>query len=113
MINDRISRVPQGALIQQLKGMRAENIDRIELIHQPGAKYDADNAAGIIHIVLKENSAYGMSGNASLTVGMGQREKFSGSIDMNYRNDRLNIYGNTTGFQNKSPMWRINHFQGI
>jgi len=111
MINDRISRVPQGALIQQLKGMRAENIDRIELIHQPGAKYDANNAAGIIHIILKENSIYGMSGNASLTVGMGQREKFSGSVDLNYRNDRLNIYGNTTGFQNKSPMWSINHFR--
>lgn len=111
MINNRVSRVPKSALIQQLKGMRAENIDRIELIHQPGAKYDANNAAGIIHIVLKKNSAYGLSGNGSLTVGMGQREKFSGSADLNYRNDRLNIYGNTTGFQNKSPMWRINHYR--
>ncbi|SEC75381.1 Outer membrane receptor proteins, mostly Fe transport, partial [Maribacter dokdonensis] len=111
MINDRISRVPQGALIQQLKGMRSENIDRIELIHQPGAKYDANNAAGIIHIVLKENSIYGMSGNASLTVGVGEREKFSGSADLNYRNERLNIYGNMTSFQNKSPMWSVNHFR--
>ncbi|RKR07814.1 outer membrane receptor protein involved in Fe transport [Maribacter vaceletii] len=111
MINDRISRVPQGVLIQQLKGMRAENIDRIELIHQPGAKYDANNAAGIIHIVLKENSIYGMSGNTSLTVGIGQREKFSGNLDLNFRNDRLNIYANTTGFQNKSPLWSVNHFR--
>lgn len=111
MINDRISRVPQGALIQQLKGMRAENIDRIELIHQPSAKYDANNAAGIIHIVLKENLKYGINGNASLTSGIGQKEKLNGSLDLNFRNDRLNVYGTATGFQSRSPMWLVNHFR--
>ncbi|MEQ8218960.1 MAG: outer membrane beta-barrel protein [Arenibacter sp.] len=111
MINDRISRVPKGNLIQQLKGMRAESIDRIELIHQPSAKYDADNAAGIIHIVMKENNITGLNGNASFTAGMGQREKFNGSTDLNYRNNRWNIYGNATGFQSKSPKWQINHFR--
>ncbi len=87
------------------------NIDRIEIIHQPSAKYDANNAAGIIHIVLKENNTYGINGNASLTAGIGQREKFNGSADLNYRNNRLNLYGNITGFQSKSPMWQINHFR--
>jgi len=111
MINDRVLRVPKGNLIQQLKGMRAENIDRIELIHQPGAKYDSDNAAGIIHIVMKENNIYGLNGNASLTTGMGQREKFNGSADLNYRNNRLNIYGNATGFHSRSPMLAVNHFR--
>ena len=111
MINNRISRVPQGALIQQLKGMQAENIDRIELIHQPGAKYDSNNAAGIIHIVLKENNISGISGNASLNTGYGQREKFNGTLDLNYRNEKINVYGNFTGFQNKSPEFRINHFR--
>jgi len=111
MINDRVSRIPPGALIQQLKGMQAENIERIELIHQPSAKYDANNAAGIIHIILKENNNYGLNGNASLTAGIGQREKFNGSADLNYRNNRLNLYGTLTGFQSKSPMWKINHFR--
>ncbi|WP_152520502.1 TonB-dependent receptor [Cyclobacterium qasimii] len=111
MINNRISRVPKANLIQQLKGMRAENIDRIELIHQPGAKYDADNAAGIIHIVMKENNAYGLNGSASFTAGMGQREKFNGSVDLNYRNNGLNIYGNASGFNNRSPKAEINHFR--
>ncbi len=111
MVNDRVSRVPPGTLIQQLKGMRAENIDRIELIHQPSAKYDANNAAGIIHIVLKENDMYGINGNASLTAGIGQKGKFSGSVDLNYRNDRLNVYGNATGFQSRSPLSLINHFR--
>ncbi|MDO6436648.1 TonB-dependent receptor [Cyclobacterium sp. 1_MG-2023] len=111
MINDRISRVPMHNLILQLKGMRAENIDRIELIHQPGARYDADNAAGIIHIVMKENNAYGLNGSASLTAGMGQREKLNGSVDLNYRNNGLNVYGNATGFNSRSPIALINHFR--
>lgn len=111
MINDRVSRVPKGNLIQQLKGMRAESIDRIELIHQPSAKYDADNAAGIIHIVMKENNLYGFNGNASFTAGIGQREKFNGSTDFNYRNNSLNIYGNATGFHSRSPQLLINHFR--
>lgn len=111
MINERVSRLPIGALIQQLKGMQAENIDRIELIHQPSAKYDSNNAAGIIHIVMKENNSYGISGNASLTAGIGQREKMNGSVDLNYRNNRLNLYGSLTGFQSKSPMWQVNHFR--
>lgn len=111
MINDRVSRIPPGALIQQLKGMQAENIERIELIHQPSAKYDANNAAGIIHIVLKENNIYGLNGNASLTAGIGEREKFNGSTDLNYRNNRLNLYGTITGFQSKSPMWHVNHYR--
>lgn len=111
MINDRVSRIPMSTLIQQLKGMRAENIDHIELIYQPGAKYDAHNAAGIIHIVMKENTMYGTNGRASLTAGMGQREKVNGSMDLNYRNDRLNLYGNITGFHSRSPLMHVNHYR--
>ncbi|MRI01387.1 outer membrane beta-barrel protein [Kriegella sp. EG-1] len=111
MVNDRISRVPTGALIQQLKAMQAENIDRIELIHQPSAKYDANNAAGIIHIVMKENNLLGLNGTASLTLGIGKKEKGNGSIDLNYRNKKLNLYGTLTGSQSKSPLWQINHYR--
>lgn len=111
MVNDRISRVPTGALIQQLKAMQAENIDRIELIHQPSAKYDANNAAGIIHIVMKENNSFGLNGNATLTLGIGKREKGNGSIDLNYRNKKFNLYGTLTGSQSKSPLWQINHYR--
>lgn len=111
MVNDRISRVPTGALIQQLKGMQAENIDRIELIHQPSAKYDANNAAGIIHIVMKENNLLGLNGNTSLTLGIGKKGKGNGSIDLNYRNRKLNLYGTLTGSQSKSPLWQINHYR--
>jgi hypothetical protein len=67
MINNKIQRVPKQVLMAQLQGMRAENIDRIEIIHQPPAKYDASGAAGIIHIVLKKNALQGTNGSLSLS----------------------------------------------
>jgi hypothetical protein len=56
MINDKIQRIPGEVLMAQLQGMRTENIEQIEIIHQPPAKYDASGAAGIIHIVLKRTT---------------------------------------------------------
>jgi len=74
MINNKIQRVPMAVLIARHEGMRAENIEQIEIIHQPPAKYDASGAAGIIHIVLKENNDEGTNANLALIAGYGQRE---------------------------------------
>lgn len=111
MINNKISRIPLAVLMKQLQGMQAENIDRIELIHQPGAKYEASNSAGIIHIVMKENMNAGFGGNAALMTGYGQREKFSVSTSLNYRKGKLNVYGDVTGTHSRSPRGMVDHFR--
>jgi hypothetical protein len=117
MINNRISRIPRNVLISQLKSIRAENIEKVELIHQPSSKYDSDNSAGIIHIVLKSNSLLGFNGNFSLSAGYGQREKASVSLGLNYRRNRFNIYGDISADRNHSNRKQVNHereyeFQG-
>ena len=111
MINNRISRIPMGVLVQQLKGMPASKIDKIELIHQPSAKYDAANAAGIIHIVMKESDLFGFNGSSSLTIGYGQREKLNGNLQLNYRSGDFNLYTSFSGVRARSPIWEINHFR--
>lgn len=109
MINDRISRIPSSVLISQLRSIRAENIEKIELIHQPSAKYDADNAAGIIHIVLKSNDLAGFNGNLTLSTGYGQREKANASLGLNYRRNKLNVYGNASVYRNHTDAFQANH----
>lgn len=109
MINNRISRISRSVLISQLRSIRAENIEKIELIHQPSAKYDADNAAGIIHIVLKSNDIAGFNGNLTLSAGYGQKEKANGNIGLNYRRNKLNIYGNFSAYRNHSNAFTIDH----
>ncbi|MCB0686403.1 MAG: outer membrane beta-barrel protein [Saprospiraceae bacterium] len=111
MINNRLSRIPRDVLIKQLEGMQAENIEKIEIIHQPGAKYDAENASGIIHIVLKENNLVGTNGNATIGVGYGQREKANATVNINHRKNAFNIYSSLTLTHRRSPMTEINHFR--
>lgn len=109
MINNRISRIPRNVLISQLKSIRAENIEKIELIHQPSSKYDSDNSAGIIHIVLKSNSLLGFNGTTSLSAGYGQRDKLNGSLGLNFRRNKFNIYGDISAFRNHSNQFQVNH----
>lgn len=111
MINNKIQRVPNTVLIAMLEGMRAENIEQIEIIQQPPAKYDASGAAGIIHIVLKENEDKGTNGNASLIGGYGQREKAGFNLNLNSRKSKINWYCSYNFNLDKSNNYEVNHFR--
>jgi outer membrane receptor protein involved in Fe transport len=84
MVNGKISRLPIDAVLQMLQGMQASNIEKIELITNPSARYDAEGDAGIINIVLKKNTDQGTNGTISLTMGHGYYEKPSASINLNH-----------------------------
>ena len=93
MINGKFTRLPMNAVMQMLEGMNAENIESIELITTPPAKYEAEGDAGIINIVLKQTEDLGLNGSYSAFVGYGLRAKYGGSLDFNYRNKGFNVYG--------------------
>lgn len=65
-------------------------IQSVELVTNPSAKYQAENSAGIINIILKKNLGFGYNG--SLTLNGGSRDKYNGSININFRKDKFNIY---------------------
>jgi hypothetical protein len=93
MINGKISYMPMEALVQLLAGMSAGNIEKIELITTPPAKYDAEGNAGYINIVLVNNPDKGLNGSYFLTVGYGKKEMGSAGINFNYRTAKINMYG--------------------
>lgn len=111
MINDQIQRTPTEVQMARLQGMRAENIERIEIIHQPSARYDASGGAGIIHIVLKQNNQQGTNGSVALTGGYGEREKAGLSLNLNSRKGKFNWYGDYTYNRNRSNENEVNHFR--
>ncbi|RYG42505.1 MAG: hypothetical protein EOO01_23020, partial [Chitinophagaceae bacterium] len=111
MINNKIQRIPVQALIARLDGMRAENIKQVEIIQQPPAKYDASGAAGIIHIVLKENEGEGTNASVTLMAGYGQGPKRAAGFTMNSRKGRLNWYAGYNYGQYKAGRWQVNHFR--
>jgi hypothetical protein len=111
MINNKIERVPMAVLMARLEGMRAENIEQIEIIHQPPAKYDASGAAGIIHIVLKENNKEGTHASLSLIAGYGQREKAGLNGNFNSRKGKINLYGGYNFNRHQADRYTVNHFR--
>jgi hypothetical protein len=93
MINGKISRMSQDAVVQMLEGMNVANIERIELIHTPPANFEAEGNAGILNIVLKNNIEGGLNGTYSLNGGLGKDYNYGGGVNFNYRKKIVNLYG--------------------
>ena len=94
MINGKITYMPMDALMQLLSGTSADNIEKIELITTPPAKYDAAGNAGFINIVFINNPYEGYNGSYFVTAGYGKKESGTAGINFNYRSAKINLYGN-------------------
>jgi hypothetical protein len=93
MINGKLSYMPARALVNLLSGMTANNVERIELITTPPAKYDAGGNAGYINIVLQQSPDHGFNGSYSLTAAAFYGSSPAANLDFNYRTKKANMYG--------------------
>ena len=59
-INGRPSRISGSDLTNMLEGMRSDDIEAIEIISNPSAKYDAEGTGGVINIVMKKEPRPGI-----------------------------------------------------
>lgn len=75
-----------------LSGMSASQVETIELMDNPSAKYDAAGNAGIINIKTKKNRQRGFNGSASASYGQGIYSRGNGNVQFNYRNGALNYF---------------------
>jgi iron complex outermembrane receptor protein len=80
-------------LAAYLKSMQSSQIESIELITNPSAKYEAAGNAGIINIRLKKNKAFGTNGSVSAGYAIGIFPKYNASFNLNHRNKNINLYG--------------------
>jgi hypothetical protein len=80
-------------LTDYLKSLPADAVSKIEIITNPSSKYDAAGATGIINIKLKKNQAYGLNGTANVGGGVGVYGKINGGVNLNYRKNKVNIFG--------------------
>ncbi|HAV28910.1 MAG TPA: TonB-dependent receptor, partial [Saprospirales bacterium] len=89
-------------LANYLQGIPAEQIDKIDIITNPGAKYEAEGNAGIIDIRLKKDKSHGANGTVSGSFGMGELPKYNGSLSGNYRNSKVNAFGTLGAMNNEN-----------
>ena len=77
-----------------LKSLQSAQIEAIEIITNPSAKYEAAGNAGIINIKLKKNKSFGTNGSISAGYVQGIYAKYNGGLNLNYRNKSINVFGN-------------------
>lgn len=97
-----------------LENIPASNIERIEIINNPSAKYDAKGMAGIINIIYKKEKETGFNGDVGLNVGLGElttrknnlpnimdkyafTPKLNPSVSLNYRTKKVNLFLQSDG----------------
>lgn len=81
-------------LSNYLKSIQSSNIEAIEIITNPSAKYEAAGNAGIINIRLKKNKSLGTNGSVNAGVNEGVYPKYNAGITLNHRSKSVNIFGN-------------------
>jgi len=83
-------------LSEYLKTIQSSDIESIEIISNPSAKYDAAGNAGIINIRLKKNKSFGTNGSVNVGENIATYPKYNGGISLNHRDKNINLFGNYT-----------------
>lgn len=101
--------------ILTLEQIPADHIERVELITNPSAKFDAASVGGIINVVLKKDKKLGMNGQVS--AGAGSPDIYTGNLTLNLRQGKFNIFTsgnyNQSGGKTRGETYRINKSKGI
>jgi len=102
MINGRATQLSQGDIQTMLRGMSSDNVELIELIGNPSAKYDAAGTGGVINIITRRGKDVGLNGSLTAGGGYGNFYKYNEGLNLNYRTKKVNIAGTFSAGKNKS-----------
>lgn len=94
MIDGKPTPMSGADLANYLKALPSSALERIEIITNPSAKYDASGNSGIIDLKMKKDQRLGLNGTFSTGYGQGVYPKANAGSTFNYRNKKMNIFGN-------------------
>ena len=94
MLDGKQTHMSSADVANMLRNMQSDQIETIELITSPSAKYEASGTSGIINIKTKKNKNYGLNGTLTAGTGYGQTSKYNGGTTLNYRKNKINVFGN-------------------
>ena len=94
LINGKQSTIFGNSIVDALQSIPASQIQSIEVMSSPGAKYEATGTGGVINIILKKNKTEGFSGSINTTAGTRQE---NGSVNLTYKKSNLTLSGYFSG----------------
>lgn len=110
MVNDRLLNLSGEELISYLKTLRSDDIQKIEVITTPPARYEAEGKSGLINIILKKNTSLGWNGSVQASGGyywgrttVSPRQGAS----LNYQGEKLSVSANASVNNN---FWEMDYF---
>jgi len=89
MVNEKIIYLSGTDLANYLKTLRAENVEKIEIITTPPSKYEAQGSGGLVNIVLKKNQSLGWKGSVGSTYYQNARSSYNNSLALFYRSKKV------------------------
>jgi len=104
-IDDRPTYMSAEDLAIMLNNMQSSEIDAIEIITEPGARYEAEGNAGIINIRMKKDKSLGTNGSINAGYGYGVNHRYNGGLSLNHRNKKINAFGNINHSGGKRENW--------
>ena len=99
LVDGQTSLLINGKSSDGLRQIQANDIERIEVITNPSARYEAEGMAGIVNIIMKKNNTNGLNGSVNSNIGY--PNNFGIGCNINYRKNKLNFFTNA-GF------WSVN-----
>lgn len=84
-----------------LRDMPGDNIKSVEIIHQPGAEFEASGSGPIINIITKKNNLFGTNGTVSAGVGYTNDWKYNTGLRLSHYQGSLNLQG-SVGYSRNS-----------
>ncbi|HVG40713.1 MAG TPA: TonB-dependent receptor [Chitinophagaceae bacterium] len=94
LVDGRPTQLSGADLANLLRSMQSSQMDQIEIMTNPPARYDAAGNAGIINIKTKKNKQFGYNGSVNVGYGQGRYPKFNDGLNFNYRAGKWNLFTN-------------------
>lgn len=94
LVDGRQTYLSGSDLANYLRSLNASQLDQLEIMTNPPARYDAAGNSGIINIRTKKTKLVGYNGSANLGYGQGFYPKINEGLNLNYRKDKVNLFTN-------------------
>lgn len=96
LVDGRQTHLSGADLANMLRTMNAGQLEQLEIMTNPPAKFDAAGNAGVINIKTKKNKQEGYNGSINLNYAQGRYPKVGENINMNYRKNKINLFANAS-----------------
>jgi hypothetical protein len=109
MVDGRPTQLGGQDLANLLRNMNSNQLDQIEIMTNPPARYDAAGTSGIINIKTKKTLKAGFNGSANVAYTQGRYPKTAEGFNFNYREGKLNLFTNLShNYQKRFTNMTIN-----